>query len=56
MDADRAAEKAEARRRVVEALFRKVREEAQARPQGYEPKNLLAPIGEIRNYPMAKRG
>lgn len=56
MDADRTAEQQEAKRKVVEALFRKIREEAQARPQKYEPQNLLAPIGEIKNYPMAKRG
>ena len=56
MDADRTMAKEEARRAVVEALFRKIREEAQAKPQKYEPKGLLAPIGVVKNYPMATRG
>lgn len=56
MDADRAVEKEEARRKIVAAMFRKIREEADARPQKYEPKGLLAPIGVVKNYPMATRG
>lgn len=56
MDADRTVAKEEARRKVVEAMFRKVREEAQAKSQRYEPKGLLAPIGVIKDYPMATRG
>jgi len=56
MDADRTVDKEMARRQVVEAMFRRMREEAQARPQRYEPKGLLAPIGVVKDYPMAKRG
>ena len=56
MDADRTVAKEEGRRRIVEAMFRKIREEAQARPQRYEPKGLLAPIGVVKDYPMATRG
>ena len=56
MDADRTVEKEEARRKIVAAMFRKIMEEAQARPQKYEPKGLLAPIGVVKNYPMATRG
>ena len=56
MDADRKVDKEMARRMVVEAMFRKIREEAQARPQRYEPKGLLAPIGVVKDYPMATRG
>lgn len=41
MDADRTVAKEEARRKVVEAMFRRIREEAQSRPQPFSLKGLL---------------
>lgn len=55
MDADRTMAKEEARRKVVEAMFRKERERAQAAPQPFSLRGLLeAPKTQERQ--MTVRG
>jgi hypothetical protein len=56
MDADRTVAQEEARRKIVEAMFRKIREEAQARPQKMDFGGLFGPTPPQMQLTMAKRG
>lgn len=56
MDADRTVAKEEARRKVVEAMFRKEREKAQARPQPFSLRGLFLDEPKTQQRQMTVRG